>query len=179
MSGRIQTGSYKKDGKTRYTKSLVVDKVDFVYGNTSSALISGNLAGDSKLTYIPSQSGQLAVLDFTVCVNRSWDKAHADFFPVTIYGKRAEALARKLIKGASVTIKGRLDTDSYKSSDGGTVYTWRVIPSSDDDAISDIIAPKEKDAPADTAPVSTEDLESTGFVELPDEFDEEYFDDEF
>jgi single-stranded DNA-binding protein len=189
VTGRVQTGSYKnKDGKTQYTKVLIADPKGFQLiedggsAGMSTAVIRGNIAADATTTYI--QDSQTAIVEFRVFVNKSWDKENPDIIPVKMYGKRGEALARYLTKGKGVVIKGRVDTGSYKRSDGTTVYTWDVIPSADEDAISFLKGKKpEAVAAADEAPApkaapepEEDDFESTGFVALPDEFDEEYFD---
>ena len=76
------------------------------------AVLIGNLGGDAELRYAPS--GQ-AFLRFTVASNyRARDpqgewQDRTEWLRVTVFGRRAEALAPYLRKGAKVYVDGRLE----------------------------------------------------------------------
>lgn len=85
--------------------------------NTNVCIITGNLVRDAELSYTITQK---PVLGFTVACNRQGQdgQSAADFFPVVLWGKSAEALEKYLTKGKSVLVKGRLQTRSYESKTG-------------------------------------------------------------
>lgn len=85
--------------------------------NTNVCIITGNLTRDAELRYTAKQT---PVLGFTVACNRQGQdgQSAADFFPVVLWGKSAEALEKYLTKGKSVLVKGRLQTRSYESKTG-------------------------------------------------------------
>ena len=98
--------------------------------NTNCVIITGNLARDSELRFTANQK---PVLSFTVACNRSWKDDNgelrdaADFFPVVLWGKSAEALEQYLKKGKSVLVKGHLQTRSYEGRDGVKKYVTEII----------------------------------------------------
>jgi single-strand DNA-binding protein len=85
--------------------------------NTNICVITGNVTRDAELRYTAKQT---PVLGFTVACNRQGQdgQSAADFFPVVLWGKSAEALEKYLTKGKSVLVKGRLQTRSYESKTG-------------------------------------------------------------
>lgn len=197
VAGCIQTDSYKgSDGKTKYAWKVVGDyKVEFLPDGAMSGMNSvtlvGRLASDAQTSF--TKDG-MCILNFTVASDKySKDKnKSADFIPVTLYGKLGESLGRYLVKGKSVSVTGKLDTDSYKNSEGTTVYTWKVIADEvrlNGDGGRDRRAPEEEAAQQEQQQAQTavaepssepeNDFEEAGFVELPPEFDEEYFDEPF
>ena len=98
--------------------------------NTNCVIVTGNLARDSELRFTANQK---PVLSFTVACNRSWKDDNgelrdaADFFPVVLWGKSAEALEQYLKKGKSVLVKGHLQTRSYEGRDGVKKYVTEII----------------------------------------------------
>jgi len=54
-------------------------------------------------------------------------KATADFPRVTVWGKQAENCCKYLIKGAMVSISGRVSTSVYENADGENVYMTEII----------------------------------------------------
>lgn len=74
-------------------------------------MITGNLTRDAELR---TTAGGMAVLSFGVAVNDrrksasgEWED-YTNFVDCTMFGKRAESLARYLSKGAKVAIEGKL-----------------------------------------------------------------------
>ena len=97
--------------------------------NTNSVIITGNVTRDAELRYTAAQK---PVLGFTVACNRQGQdgQSAADFFPVVLWGKSAEALEKYLTKGKSVLVKGRLQTRSYESKTGEKRNVTEIIADS-------------------------------------------------
>ena len=85
-------------------------------------VISGNLTRDPELKALPSGTPVLA-LGIAVNDRRKnqesgqWEDV-PNFFDVSIFGARAEALSRFLNKGTKVTIEGRLRWHSWETPQG-------------------------------------------------------------
>ena len=85
--------------------------------------ISGNLTRDPELR---ATAGGTQVLSFGVAVNDrrrnqqtgEWED-YPNFVDCTMFGNRAEALARILRKGMKVAIEGRLRYSSWEDKNGG------------------------------------------------------------
>lgn len=97
--------------------------------NTNVCIITGNVTRDAELRYTSTQK---PVLGFTVACNRQGPdgQSAADFFPVVLWGKSAEALEKYLTKGKSVLVKGRLQTRSYESKTGEKRNVTEIIADS-------------------------------------------------
>ena len=97
--------------------------------NTNSVIITGNVTRDAELRYTAAQK---PVLGYTVACNRQRQdgQSAADFFPVVLWGKSAEALEKYLTKGKSVLVKGRLQTRSYESKTGEKRNVTEIIADS-------------------------------------------------
>jgi len=97
--------------------------------NTNSVIITGNVTRDAELRYTAAQK---PVLGFTVACNRQGQdgQSAADFFPVVLWGKSAEALEKYLTKGKSVLVKGRLQTRSYETKTGEKRNVTEIIADS-------------------------------------------------
>src|SRR4051794_33292346 len=70
--------------------------------------LSGNLGGDAELRY--AQSGN-AVLRFTLACSSTQGageqrQEHTDWYAVSMFGKRGEAIAQYLLKGTRVVVVG-------------------------------------------------------------------------
>jgi single-strand DNA-binding protein len=89
----------------------------------------GNLGKDPELRY--TQSGT-PVLNFRMATTESYApkdggerQEKTEWHGVVLWGKRAEALNKFLVKGARIYIAGRLTTRSWEK-DGDTRYTTEV-----------------------------------------------------
>lgn len=91
--------------------------------NVNSATISGNLTRDPELRTTPSGA---VVVSFAVAVNRRYKDESAEdgyaeevsFIDVTVWGNFGELIARKLRKGDSATVQGRLRQSRWETEDG-------------------------------------------------------------
>lgn len=87
----------------------------------------GRMTKDPTLTF--AQGTGTAVCKFTIAVNRRFKKEgqpDADFLPVTVFGKQAEATANWMTKGSQVAISGNIQTSNYMKDDV-RVYKTEII----------------------------------------------------
>lgn len=89
----------------------------------NSVTLIGRLTKDPDLTY--TQNGN-AICKFTLAISRQGSEG-TDFIRIITWNKTAENCNKYLAKGRQVGIQGRIQTGSYKNSDGNTVYTTDVI----------------------------------------------------
>lgn len=86
--------------------------------------VSGNIVRDAEL-HKTSGTGT-SVLDFSIAVNDrrhnsqtgEWDD-HANFFDITVFGKRAEAIHTWCTKGTKVVVGGKLRQNVWQDKDTG------------------------------------------------------------
>lgn len=93
-------------------------------------MLLGNLGADPELKMTP---GGQAVLKLRLATSESYldrnktRQEKVEWHSCTIWGKRAEALAKFLSKGARVFIEGRLQTTSYDNKEGVKVYKTEIV----------------------------------------------------
>ena len=92
-------------------------------------LLTGNLVRDPESTVTGTGT---SVTKFTIAVNRNFGKKteggqDADFIRITCFDKRAEFAEKYLTKGRKVGVEARVQTGSYQSKDGNTVYTTDFV----------------------------------------------------
>lgn len=117
----------------------------------------GRLTKDPELNFL--QNSGTAVCKFNIAVNRKYKKEgqqEADFIPIVIWGKMAEATAQYKTKGELIGIAGRIETRNYEAKDGTKRYITEVI-AEDVEFLS-----SSKSEQKTTAPV-------TGVTEVQDE----------
>lgn len=76
--------------------------------------IAGNISKDAEIRYTTTGD---PVANFSVADNQGKDK-EAIFWNAGLYGKRAESLAKFLVKGQAVTISGTVSTNKYTDKNG-------------------------------------------------------------
>jgi single-strand DNA-binding protein len=94
----------------------------------NKVVLIGRLTKDPELTF--AQGTGTAVCKFTVAVNRRFKKEgqpEADFLPITVFGKTAEATANYMIKGSQIGISGNIQTSTYMNKDNVKVYKTEII----------------------------------------------------
>lgn len=94
----------------------------------NSVVLIGRLTKDPELTYTPNT--QTACTRFTLAVDRprrNGEDQGADFLRIVVWGKQAETCDRYLAKGRQAAVRGRIETGSYKTRDGQTVYTTDIV----------------------------------------------------
>jgi len=88
----------------------------------------GRLTKDPELKF--AKGTGTAVTTFTVAVNRRFKKEgqpEADFIPVVVFGKTAEATATYTAKGKLISVAGSIQTRNYEAKDGTRRYVTEVI----------------------------------------------------
>jgi len=73
--------------------------------NYQKLILVGNATVDAQ--HKTSKAGDVTYTSFSLAVNAGKDKA--TFFPVTVFGKQAEAVAKYVTKGQQVLVEGRID----------------------------------------------------------------------
>jgi single-strand DNA-binding protein len=92
-------------------------------------MLLGNLGADPELR---STSGGQSVLKLRLATAESYvdrDKnrqERTEWHSVTVWGKRAEALAKFLEKGSRIFVEGKLHTSSYDDKEGVKRYRTEI-----------------------------------------------------
>ena len=73
--------------------------------NYQKLIIAGNATVDAERK--TSKKGDVSYTTFSVGVSDGKDKT--TFFPVTVFGKHGEAVAKYVTKGREVLVEGRID----------------------------------------------------------------------
>lgn len=92
-------------------------------------LCTGRLTRDPEVRYTEGQNAT-AIARFTLAVDRRFHRdgdQSADFISCISFGKTAEHIEKYWKKGMKMGAVGRIQTGSYKNSDGQTVYTTDVV----------------------------------------------------
>lgn len=89
----------------------------------------GRLTRDPELR--TTQAGK-QICTFAIAVDNPFKKNDrgekgADFFNVTVWGDRADAASRYLVKGQLVTISGRIEVRQYEDRDGNKRTSVDVV----------------------------------------------------
>ena len=77
--------------------------------------LEGRLVRDLELK--KTNSGK-SVVNFTLAVNRRFQKDEADFIPCVVWDKQAEVMQQYLRKGSLIGVEGRIQQRTYQTSNG-------------------------------------------------------------
>lgn len=94
----------------------------------NKVVLVGRLTKDPELKFTPGNS--TAVATVTLAVDRrvkQEGKQSADFIPVVIWGKQAEATANYMTKGSQLSVSGRIEVRTYDAKDGTKRYVTEVV----------------------------------------------------
>ena len=94
----------------------------------NNTVLVGRMTKDPELKF--AQGTGTAVCTFTIAVNRSFKKEgqpDADFIPIVVFGKQAEATANYMSKGSQVGVVGCIQTRNYEAKDGNKRYVTEII----------------------------------------------------
>ncbi|NFH34433.1 single-stranded DNA-binding protein [Clostridium sporogenes] len=94
----------------------------------NKVVLIGRLTADPELRFTPGNG--TAVSRIILAVQRRYKKEgqeEADFVPVVIWGKQAEAIATHQKKGRLIAVSGRIQTRNYEAKDGIKRYVTEVI----------------------------------------------------
>ena len=93
----------------------------------NKAVLFGRLTKDVDLRTTPSGR---SVAMLTLAIDRPASKdsnKEADFIPVVLWGKTAEAVAKYVHKGQRLLVEGRIQVRSYDGKDGQKRYATEVV----------------------------------------------------
>ena len=98
--------------------------------NLNKIMLMGNLTREVELSYLPSQT---PVAELSLAINRKWQDAQGQqkeevtFVECSMFGKRAEVLAKYVKKGQPIYVEGRLKLESWEAQDGSKRSKLKVI----------------------------------------------------
>lgn len=98
--------------------------------NINLLVMSGNLTGDPKISYLPSQT---AVIEFGLASNRRYksqdgaEKQETCYMDCKAFGKTAELIGKHFVKGKPIMVEGRLITDKWQAQDGSQRSKTRLV----------------------------------------------------
>ena len=146
-------------------------------GCINKSVISGNLTHDPELR---QTKGGTSVLSMAVAVNArrkngdQWED-YPSYVDVTVWGARAEALAKFLHRGMRVAVSGRLEQDRWQDANGNNRSRLGIVadevdvmtPRDGSQGGQTAVRPQARQAPAPySAPAPTQEA-------LPDVYDED------
>ena len=124
----------------------------------NKVLLMGRLTRDPEVR----QAGETTVARYALAVDRRGKKDEADFINCVVFGKGAEFAEKYLKKGTKIAVTGHIQTGSYKSNEGRTVYTTDVVVEDQEFCESKKAAEERPEAPAAETFVSLSPAELTG-----------------
>lgn len=90
----------------------------------NKTIIMGRLAKEPELRYT---SNNKAVCNFTLAVNKRFERDKADFFPVVAWEKTGEFCGKYFEKGRQVVVVGRLQTRTWDDDNGQKHYVTDIV----------------------------------------------------
>ena len=94
----------------------------------NNVVLIGRLTADPVLKYTPSGK---PVTSFILAVDRGFNNAQgeqeADFIPIVVWGKSAEASANHLAKGRLCAVAGRMQVRHWDNEAGERRYMTEVV----------------------------------------------------
>lgn len=135
----------------------------------NQTILMGRLTRDPETRYI--QGSNSSVTRFTVAVDRDYkasneDKPKTDFISCIAWNKTGEFIEKYFKKGSMIAVIGSIETGSYKDKDGKTVYTTEV-------RVTKVSFTGEKKAASGSSNNNEYDTDENGFMNIPDDIDEE------
>lgn len=123
----------------------------------------GRLTADPEVRYTQGENGQMAIARYTLAIDRLEKDKGTDFISCVAFGKNGEFAEKYLRKGMKTVITGRIQTGSYTKQDGTKVYTTDIVVETQD------FADSKKDSEEKPTPAP----DSNGFMNIPDDIDEQ------
>ena len=82
----------------------------------------GRMTADPEVRYMNNEN-QTAYLNFTLAVDRDYDREKTDFIRCKAFARTAEIIEEYCVKGQQIAVMGSWETSSYEDKKGNTVYT--------------------------------------------------------
>lgn len=83
--------------------------------------IKGRLCADPEMR---ETNGGVALCNFTVAVDRVYNREETDFFRCTAWRKTAEIIKKYFVKGQEILLTGAMRCDIWEDEDGETHSAW-------------------------------------------------------
>ena len=145
----------------------------------NKVILMGRLTRDPEVRYSAGENS-MAIARYTLAVDRRFKRdgeATADFISCVAFGRAAEFAERYFRQGIRIVVSGRIQTGSYTNRDGNKVYTTDVVVEEQEFAESKAVSDSHVGQVASMgapAPTPTPSMASAdGFMNIPDEIDEE------
>ncbi len=149
-------------------------------------ILMGRLTREPDIRYSAGENST-AVARYTLAVDRRFSRRNdeggqtADFISCVAFGRSAEFAEKYLHQGTKILVTGRIQTGSYTNRDGQKVYTTDVVVEDQEFAESKAAADRNVSmggnssytAPPMPAPVPGEASAGDGFMNIPDEIEED------
>jgi single-strand DNA-binding protein len=87
-------------------------------------ILIGRLTRDPELRYTPNGA---AVCNFTLAINRKFNREETDFIDIVVWQKLAENCANYLGKGRLAAVEGRLQVRTYETQEGQKRKVTEVV----------------------------------------------------
>lgn len=151
----------------------------------NKVILMGRLTRDPDIRHSQGENATV-IARYTLAVDRRGrrDGAEqtADFISMVSFGRQAEFIEKYAHKGLKLVVTGRIQTGSYTNKDGQKVYTTDVVGEEIEFAESKRVADSyNADAQSYggqqsggySAPASVPQPADDGFMNVPDEIDDE------
>ena len=140
----------------------------------NKVIMMGRLTRDPEMRYGASGNG---VASFSIAVDRRFKQEgqpDADFFNCVAFGKQGEFVEKYLHKGTKIVLEGQIQNNNYTNKEGQTVYNVQIVTNSIEFAESKAVAAGNGgQSSAPTQGQSAPTADPTGFVNIPDNIDEQ------
>lgn len=134
----------------------------------NKAVLVGRLTRDPEVRYSKGEN-TIAVGRYTLAVERRFKREGeptADFIPCIAFGRLAEFAEKYFRQGMRVSVSGRIQTGSYTNKEGAKIHTTEVVIEEQEFAESRAEQEARAQIPEEITP-------GDGFMNIPDEIDEE------
>lgn len=92
-------------------------------------ILQGNIGADPEVKYT---QGGTAIMKLRMATSRNVKKGdqwqeETTWHTVTVFGKRAEGLAKHVVKGTKLLVRGRINNSSWEDNDGNKKWFSEVV----------------------------------------------------
>lgn len=92
----------------------------------NNCIFIGRLTKDPEIRYTQKQE---AVANFTIAVDRRFQKDKTDFFAITAWGKTAEFAEKYFRKGMRIAAQGEMQTEKYTDRNNIERIAYKLVAS--------------------------------------------------
>lgn len=90
----------------------------------NNIVIKGRLAKDPETRQTATDK---TVCNFSVAVNRRFDKDKSDFFDCQAWDKTADTVQKYFTKGQEIILSGAMQCRQWEDKEGKKRYSWELI----------------------------------------------------